>query len=94
MALQTPVVTVANVTEPQDKLYRISFRMVANDPAGAGLDVPHTIDFNQGNDVGEKVAEVIAFFQDKIDRYQREEAVKGTAALTNTLASINSGLAV
>ena len=96
MALQTPVVTVTDVTEPQSKLYKISFRMVSTDNTAGlpGLDMPYTINYKHGNDVGDKVALVTKYFQEKIDRYQNAVEIFEAPALTTAISSIQSGLVV
>lgn len=96
MALQTPVVTVLTVTEPQSKLYKITFRMiVADDTIGlGGLDTTYTANYKYGTDVTPKVAEVIKFFQGQIDTYKDAVVVLESAALATALASINAGLVV
>lgn len=96
MALQTPMVTRANVTEPQHDLYKITFMMVADDdtPGFPGLDESYTINYKRGNDVGLKVAEVIKVFQEKIDRYQRAATVAVSVPLATAVSSIQNGLVV
>lgn len=98
MALQTPVVTLTGIKEPQAKLYKVSFLMtVADDstnPLLVGLNVPHTIDYNQGTNIADKVDRVVKFFQDRIDRYNNEAGIVEAPALATALASINSGLVV
>ncbi len=96
MALQTPTVTVTNVTEPQSRLYKISFRMVSTDdsPGLPGLDISHTINYKHGNDIDAKVSEVKAYFQKKITAYQNAATVFGSPALATAVSSIQTGLVV
>lgn len=96
MALQTPAITVTDVTETQAKLYRISFRMVATDDTSGlpGLDRTYVAAYKHGNDVNAKVAEVIAAFQQMIDRYKNGVVVYESAALGTARAAIESGLVV
>lgn len=96
MALQSTTITVTGVTEPQAKLYRIIFHMVIDDNTAGlpGLDESYTVNYKQGNDVTDKVAEVVKVFQEKIDRYKNAVAVFESAGLATAVSSIQSGLVV
>lgn len=96
MALQAPTVTIIGVTEPQHKLYRIEFRMVATDDTTGlpGLDIPYIANYKLGNPLEPKVSEVTTFFQHKIDEYKRSVIVYESVELETARDDIESGLVV
>lgn len=96
MALQTPTVSVTGVTEPQEKLYKIAFRMVATDDTAGltGLDEMYVTNYKKDNNIADKVAEVTKHFQEKIDRYQNAIGIYETPALATAVISIQTGLVV
>jgi len=96
MALETPVITIQDVTEPQGKLYHITLHMaVADDvPALLGIDVSHTIRYRTGQNIADKEAEFTAFFQEEIDKYKRVTNIATSQALSNSKTAIQSGLVI
>lgn len=97
MALQTPAITTTSVTKPQEGLFGITFRMVAEDNVQAlpGLDVSFSINFKPGhNEIVDKENDVVEFFQEEIDRYQSRMVIATSVALATVRNSIASRLVV
>lgn len=96
MALQTPVITVDNITIPQRSLFIITFRMVVDDDSVNfdGIDTTYSVRFRPGDNVADKTADVIATFQSVIDDYDSAKQLQERAEMTTALATITNGLVV
>lgn len=96
MALQTPVITVDNVTVPQRDLYNITFRMTVADSneAFSGINNSQSINVRPGDDVADKVAPAIKAFQKVIDDYQAAVAIQESQSMSDAITAIEGGVTV
>ena len=96
MALQAPIVTVDSVTTPQKNLYRISFRMVADDDTAgySGINAVHFINYRPGDEPAAKVSDMIAAFQDDINNYTVSKQLQESAGMASAVAAIQNGLVI
>lgn len=88
--------TGGHITETLKDLYRIEFRMVcADDSAGyEGLDEKYAVRYRPGDNAADKVADVMKYFQEKIDSYKRSKAIEEHANTAAAIVAIRNGLVI
>lgn len=97
MALHSLSITLAeHVRLIQEKLYSEIFRMVVEDGTAGfdGIDVTYGIKYRPGDNVGDKVAEVTAYFQNQIDIYKAAKAIEEHPQTTTAISDIQNGLVI
>jgi hypothetical protein len=92
MAL-TATVTKKSVTNPQPKLYIITFNLtVTNGGSAVVINQDFTTEYRTGEAVSGRVNDVKAKMQEVIDAYKASQAIFTNAALDTAVTSIQSGL--
>ena len=96
MTLQTPSVTKISVTEPQERLYTIVLNLTIDDDEAEwdGINQDFSIQYNHGDSIQPKEAEMIKQMQEVIDRYKNAKAVFKSTTLDNAITNIQDGLVI
>lgn len=91
MAL-TKTVTKKSVTNPQSKLYIITFNLKVSDGVSNVIDQDFSCEYRTGEVVTAKVAEITEKMQICVDRYKAEQVIFNSAGLDNAVSNISGGL--
>lgn len=93
MAL-TKTVTKKSVTNPQSKLYIITFNLKVSDGVNNVIDQDFNCEFRTGENAANKVDEMKEKMQEVINNYKASQVIFNSASLDNAVNSISGGLTV
>jgi len=91
MAL-SKVITKKSVKQVMPKCYSITFNLIVEDTEGSGINQDFSVEYNTGENVATKTAQVIANMQLVIDAYKAEQALYKAVGLDTAVTTINAGV--